>query len=64
MMEDGAMIYDIITACASGLDLLTVYLLVCGYTQAETAQLLGTSPPVVCRRIKRIENRLKNLENV
>lgn len=58
------MIHDIITACASGLDLLTVYLLVCGYSKVETAEMLYTSPPVICRRLKRIENRLKNLENV
>ena len=48
------MIYDIISACASGLDLLTVWLLACGYSQADAARMLSTSEPVISRRMKRI----------
>lgn len=48
------MIYDIVSACASGLDLLTVYLLACGFSQAEAARMLSTSEPVISRRMKRI----------
>ncbi len=49
--------YDIIGACVSGLDLLTVYLLFCGYSQVEISDFLSTSPAVVCRRVKRIYKR-------
>lgn len=48
------MIYDIVSACASGLDLLTVYLLACGFSQAEAARMLSTTEPVISRRMKRI----------
>ena len=48
------MIYNLVSACVSGLDLLTVFLLACGYSQAETARLLSTSESVISRRMKRI----------
>lgn len=48
------MIYDIVSACASGLDLLTVYLLACGFSQREAAAMLSTTEPVISRRMKRI----------
>lgn len=45
---------NVLAACSSGLDLLTVYLLVLGFTRGEIADLLHTSPPVITRRLARI----------
>lgn len=50
------MIYSLLSSCASGLDLLTVYLLAVGYTRGEVAAMLYTSPPVISRRMTRIYN--------
>jgi hypothetical protein len=49
-------IYSLLSSCSSGLDLLTVYLLAMGYSRAEAAELLHTSPPVISRRMSRIYN--------
>lgn len=53
------MIYDIISSCYSGFDLLIIYLLFCGYSQTETAQLLGVYPSTVYRRIKTVYGRIE-----
>lgn len=45
---------DLISACASGLDLLTIYLLFIGFNQRETAAMLSTSEAVISRRLRRI----------
>lgn len=50
---------DLISACASGLDLLTVWLLLCGYSQQETAAMLSTSESVISRRLKRIRSTMQ-----
>ena len=50
------MIYSLLSSCASGLDLLTVYLLAVGYTRGEVAAMLYTSPPVISRRMSRTYN--------
>ena len=56
------MIHDIITACASGLDLLTVYLLFVGYSQKEVAEMIGSDPAIVCRKVKAIRKRMEGSE--
>ena len=48
------MITDIILACTSGLDLLTVYLAWQGYSAREIAELTQDSKSGVQRRLQRI----------
>ena len=48
------MIYDLLSSCSSGLDLLAVYLLAVGYTRGEVADFLHVTPGAVTRRLNRI----------
>lgn len=50
---------NLISACLSGLDLLTVWLQLCGYSQRETAEMLSTSESVISRRLKRIRSTMQ-----
>ena len=47
-------LYDILSACKNGLDVLTIYLLFIGFSQKEIAMQLQTTESTISRRIKRI----------
>lgn len=53
------MIYDIISACPSGYDLLVCYLRFCGYTLQEIAQQTSDSKTGIYRRLQAIRDRLE-----
>lgn len=49
--------YEILTACRSGMDLLIIWLLYQGYSQRETARALHLSLSTVQYRIDKIRDR-------
>lgn len=52
-------LYDILSACKNGLDLLTIYLLFIGFSQKEISRELQTTESTISRRIKRIREEMK-----
>ncbi len=52
------MIYNILSACKNGLDVLTIYLLFIGFSQKEISRELQTTESTISRRIKRIRKDL------
>lgn len=55
------MIYNLISACGNGQDILTIFLLFQGYTRKEVAKMLYTTESVISRRLKRIKGRMEEL---
>lgn len=53
--------YEILTACQSGIDLLIIWLLYQGYSQRETAAALHLSQGSVSYRLQRIRDRTELL---